>query len=57
MDVDTSAERVLPSENVKTIINPNLPSPKQFMEIDASVDHKKKSMYTQNLRISTISDH
>ena len=42
MEVDTGVERVLPSENVKTIINPNLPSLKQLMEVDASIDHRKK---------------
>ena len=42
MDVDTGVERVLPSENVKTIINPNLPSLKQLMEIDGSIDLRKK---------------
>ena len=41
MEVDTSAERILPSDNVKTIINPNLPSLKQMMEVDGSIDHKK----------------
>ena len=42
MDVDTSLERVLPSQNIKSIINPSLPSLDQMMEIDSSIDHKKK---------------
>ena len=42
MDVDTSLERVLPSQNIKPIINPNLPSLDQKMEIDSSIDHTKK---------------
>ena len=41
MDVDTSLERVLPSQNIKSIINPNLPSLDQMMEIDSSIEHKK----------------
>ena len=41
MDVDTAVERVLPSHNVKTIVNPNLPSLKQLMEIDGSIELKK----------------
>ena len=42
MDVDTSIERVLPSQNIKSIINPNLPSLDQLMEIDSSIEHKKQ---------------
>ena len=42
MDVDTNADRVLPSENVISIVNPNLPSLEQKMEIDGSIDHSKK---------------
>ena len=42
MDVDTSLERVLPSGNIKPIINPNLPSLDQLMEIDSSIEHKKR---------------
>ena len=41
MDIDTAVERVLPSHNVKTIVNPNLPSLKQLMEIDGSIELKK----------------
>ena len=41
MDVDTGVERVIPSHNVKTIINPNLPSLDQLMEIDGSIDLRK----------------
>ena len=35
-------ERVLPSHNVKTKVNPNLPSLKQLMEIDGSIDLRKQ---------------
>ena len=42
MEVDTGVERVIPSQNVKTVINPNLPSLNQLMEIDGSIDLRKK---------------
>ena len=42
MEVDTAVERVIPSQNIKTIINPNLPSLNQLIEIDGSIDLRKK---------------
>ena len=42
MEVDTGLEQNLPSANIKTIINPSLPSLKQLMEVDGSIDHRKK---------------
>ena len=42
MDVDTGVERILPSHNIKTIVNPNLPSLKQMTEIDGSIDLRKQ---------------
>ena len=50
MDVDTGVERVLPSQNVKTVINPNLPSLNQLMEIDGSIDLRKKIYISRTFR-------
>ena len=39
MDVDVSAERVLPSDNIVSIVHPHMPSIEQQVQIDRSIDH------------------
>ena len=41
MDVDTNIDRVVPTENIVNVLNQNLPSLLQKMEIDSSIDHQK----------------
>ena len=39
MDVDVSAERVLPSDNVISVVHPHMPSIEQQVQVDRSIDH------------------
>ena len=39
MDVDVSAERVLPSDNVISVVHPHMPSIEQQVQVDLSIYH------------------
>ena len=39
MDVDVSAERILPSDNIVSVVHPHMPSIDQQIQIDRSIDH------------------
>ena len=39
-DVETTAERIIPTDNYVTSIHPNIPSVDKYLQLDGSIDHK-----------------
>ena len=40
MDVETTAERIIPTSNFVSVIHPNIPSVEKVLQLDGSIDHK-----------------